>query len=288
MQYKPISKKRVVKKTNRVRQVEKKESVPQRKRDFSQVRITSLPSNFLFYPKDAEIMYRPYGWGEIKTYSQAAQSNNLTIKDHIDFVLSGVTTTFDINKLTLSDYLYIGVLRKMSNGSEDGKVSVRYACTTCNTTYCIATQITHIPYKSLDFEELKSNEIPNVPIIANLRCGTFRFRPFTVDDYFHLLKINKVGDVTAMLTCMALDDISNFDEVYKTFKFMDDNDGQVIDVIDGLLNHGLKPVKVICDKCKAEGLVELDAERLLQGGKVIVSPFRERADDVRDRICFGD
>jgi len=240
----------------------------------------ALPSKFILYPKDASIKYRPYSFGEIKSISQS----KMTITEQLEKVLSGVECNFDKKRLTLSDLLYLGLLRKISTLGTT-KFIINYVCGECR------SQIRRtISSDDLEFKDL---EIPDFPVIADLSIGEYHFNPLTVEDFYRLHELGKSQDTIAALAMQCSN--KSFEEAYKAFyNCTNMNDAQLLNEVDKVLDHGLKPITVKCTNsadgktcgCSHENVIALDGD----GGKseLILTPFRESEGSSRNRIRFGN
>ena len=86
------------------------------------VKPTDLPSRCLPYPKGAAIFYRPYNFDELNTFSDSLMSKSERTK----FVMQGILCKgVDPGDLTVADFLYLGLLRKVSV-FQTGKFTVTF------------------------------------------------------------------------------------------------------------------------------------------------------------------
>lgn len=235
------------------------------------IRIKELPSKFLPYPEDLEIRYNTYKYGDVKKASQ----NTFTEKDTVEFVLKGifvkseVEPDFVVTDLTLADFLYIGLYRKMSSfGVKEFQISS--ACEKCKG---VITK--KISWDTLDFDEL---EIPKLPVVVKLfDKSIIKFNPLTIAGYLKLLDEESSGDDIKAI----FETVSNKKEIsYDAFYNLSIEDGKLIDKVDSLLYHGLKTMKFTC-KCKHVNWVSVD------GKEALIRPFRESEEIAENRICYG-
>ena len=225
-----------------------------------------IPSRFLPYPEGSEIRYRPYYYGEVKNYSQ---SLGLSIKDKFLFMLSGVETEgFDKLDMTLSDFMYVGLLRRMS-ALGDSDIIISFVCNRCGNIVEHRSKCSEV-----DIEYLN---VPKLPISVNLLNGTeLIFSPMTVRGYLELNSIDKGEDDLAFLAkcCVNLP----YEEVYKVMTHITDyQDVELLDKIDELLYHSVKPIQV---KCKHKELVlskveEIDIDKLREMATKDINGFVE-------------
>lgn len=232
--------------------------------------VRELPSKGLTYPEGGFIKYRPYSFGEVK---KTSGDKNISTKDGFLKVLEGVECNFDKNILTVSDVLYIGLLRKLSTlGSV--KVTVPYKCESCSTENreVINTQ-------ELEFEDIKFDRSNQFPVIAELSTGTYQFKPLTISAFFNAIDAGKGNDEVGLIAACCVS--HSFENSYKVVDGALGEDAEIINEVDSLLYHGLKPVPSKCRKCGNIIQIELD------GGQALVLPFRETRTTARNRIRFG-
>ena len=207
-----------------------------------------VPSKMLAYPEGAVIKYRPYYFGEIKNYSQSV--NTLT-RDRYQFILNGIETVgFDKLDLTISDFMFIGLLRRMSSiGNSD--ILARAICRKCG------SMINHrMKCSDIDISYL---EVPKLPIKVNFNSGQIlHFMPLTVRRYFELEKEqNRENSIAYIAKCCTN---LPYKEAYDILdKLIDSMDISRMEKVDELLYHSVKPVKVICNS-KIRNEVEATAD----------------------------
>lgn len=252
--------------------------------------LSKFPSKSLSYPENSKVLYRPFRFGEVKKISQS----KLDTRENFEFILQGITTSFDKLDLTLPDFLYAAFYRKLSTlgGS---KFFVPYICPKCKK----QTKATAETDK-LDFADIKA---PELPVTATLSFGECSFTPMTVRDLFTLMDIGKQKDEVAMYTmqCRAFngEPVEDFEEMYELIDNASYEDGRVLAQVDSYLEHSLKPLK---NKCKNK--VPSDDKKLvgkkpetvcghevsidLEGGESLILPFRDDKKSDPSPIKFGD
>lgn len=230
------------------------------------ISVIDLPSKFLSYPKGCEIRYRPYVFGEIKKFNQS----KLTVREEIDYVLAGITTSFDKMGLTFSDVLYMGLLRKISTFGTTSS-TVTYQCNHCST---INDKV--IQNDEFEFSDL---EVSALPIILSLGEKDYNFMPCTVGQYFELEEKGLFQDTVAVLATMCCN--HSYDDAYEVFYHVHQDDVDRLDKVDAYLYHGVKPLDGVCKNCNEVTQVRLE------GGRVLIRPFRRRNESVESRIRFG-
>lgn len=240
-----------------------------------QISITcdKLPSLGRSYPENTVIQYRPYTFGEIKKVSQS----KLDTKSSLEFVLLGIETEFDKTLLTVGDFFYLGLLRRISTLGSD-KVDLPYKCGGCKKISKHTTETTNI-----DFEEIK---VPELPVIVEFSSREVEFNPLTIGSLFELIELGKHSDEIALLAKQ----VSNieFDEAYNFINNANPTDSKLINEVDKLLYHSTKEVvfkckEILSDKkiCGHENKIELE------GGQALLIPFREREESIGSKIHFG-
>lgn len=239
------------------------------------ITVETLPSKSLSYPEHALIKYRVYTYGEIhKTTSSKIQT-----KDALELIVSGIEVNFKKYDLTLSDSLYLGLMRKISTlGTE--KIKVPYRCARCN-------QLNELIFKN---NELKFNDIeaPELPVRATFESNNkeYHFMPLTLGNYFKLVDEKLSQNEIALKAALCTN--HPYEQVYKDFDTCSNiNDMQLITEIDELLDHGLKPLEAICEKTFEDKPCKQKVKLRLEGRQSLLLPFRERDEPVRSRISFG-
>lgn len=230
-------------------------------------KVSQVPSQGKVYPEDWEISYSPYSFGEIKFLN----SGDISETDKFKYMLKGIYTSFPVRELTLFDFLYITLLRKISTLGED-IASFSYKCSNCKK---VANNI--IKPKDLQFEDIIDEDFP---LVVNLSVGELIFYPLTVDNYMKLIQMKKHNDEVAGFAI----NVSNmeFEKAYEIiFNSVNPEDMYILDQVDELMFHGLKPVEVECKHCKAINHVSVE------GGSVLINPFRESGESVKHAIRFG-
>jgi len=236
----------------------------------SQIKVEKLPSKGLSYPEGVEIHYQPYTFGEVKAFSQS--KGKMSAAHSMDRVLKGIHVAgMDKTELTFFDFLYISLLRRLSTmNAIEFKLGV--GCPACG------SAVTHtFSWEGLVFEDIPA---PKLPIIVSL-CGKtdVRFKPLTVGQYQELSRRQLDDDSVAIA---AIQSSLPFDEAMQLFADAVGDDAALLDEIDRLLYHDLKPAAVACGNCEHKFSAALDDEASL------ISPFRKSNSASGARIRFGD
>lgn len=207
-----------------------------------QINVTDLPSKFLPYPSDAVIKYRPYYFEEIMNHDQ---SKNLTYREEVDYVLSGVYTNFNKYDLTLSDYLYINLLRRMSNVG-DYDIRVKYLCKGCGN---ISENV--IKASQIDIDYL---EVPKLPITVTFSSEKkYSFNPITIGSHIELVEENFKNKSVSILSKCCVN--APYEEIYEFIRTLTDPlDVALAKKVDRLVYHSLKPMDLTCSYVHKEFL----------------------------------
>lgn len=239
------------------------------------INIDNLPSKSKSYPKDFTASYRSYSFGEIKH----ASTSKLDEKKSLELVLSGVKTNMNKSLFTLNDTLFIGLLRKMSSLGT-AKVQVPFSHPDTN-------EVIYHTF-SLDDLEFKDMEAPELPVTVTLSNGEdYSFNPMTVRGYLKIHRLKKSKDSVAMYAAMCTS--HKFEDAYKFFnETLDREDGEILEEIDELLDHGVKPLEVKYTSVVDGEEVERTTKIRIEGRQALLLPFREQGKSVRDKIRFGD
>lgn len=236
----------------------------------TQIKVEKLPSKGLAYPQGVEIHYQPYTFGEVKSFSQS--KGKMSPSHNMERVLKGIFVTgMPKGDLTFFDFLYISLLRRLSTmNAIEFKLGV--GCPHCG------SPVTHtFSWEGLVFEDIPA---PKLPVIVNI-CGKsdVRFSPLTVSDYQELSRTGRDEDPVAIA---AKQSSLDFDQALELFDAAIGEDAALLDEIDRLLYHDLKPVQVECGTCATKFNAALDDEASL------ISPFRKSNATSGSRIRFGD
>lgn len=234
--------------------------------------VKTLPSKSISYPLMTAIKYRPFTYGELKELSQS----KLSISDRIEFILRGIEGNFDKYQMTLNDFIFIGLLRRLSSISTNS-FSIEYICDSCGKKNKFNFDIS-----KLEFYDV---EIPEVPINVTIKGKKLKFSFLTVQNYIDLYNKGKHTDNIAALAMMCKN--VEFDEIYDLlYNLTDSEDCKCIEEIDKMLAHGVKPLKTICSNksCKHKAQINIDSEE----GSYLILPFREQEINIRERFTFGN
>ena len=242
-----------------------------------EVELNNLPSKGRGYNSNAKISIRPYSFGEVKRISDS----KLSMNEKLQTIVSGVSTNFDKDKLTLSDVVYLGMIRKLNTLSTFTAL-YPYDCPNCGT---------HNDHKftqnDIEIEDLEAEELPLSVTMSDGKI--YEFEPITYKDMIdigdgkydkHVPSKNVLKDKVAIYALLCKN--QKFEDSYYFFNYtMDQDDHDVLNEIDMMLSHDVKPLNSTCTNCKTQ--ISLPLKNAID----MVLPFRENKRHVRDRISFG-
>lgn len=254
------------------------EFVDEDSKDLPIIELTSpVPSKGLSYPKGHKISYRPYVFGELKKVS----GSRTTFEELARIILAGIKTSFPIGDLTFYDFLYLALLRKLSTIG-DTTIIATHTCPNkkCQVSNSYEIQVgpknCEIDFWNVDYDEL--------PVSVDLKLGdpeesTYEFYPLTILNYLKLERMNLHKDPTAKLAMQCGN--ASFEVIRPKLYRAYGEESIVLTQVEEILNHGVKPINVSCPACKAVNLLQLD------GGNVVIRPFRSDEEVIATRIRFG-
>jgi len=248
----------------------------------SEHEIPMVPSRFLPYltltPKivgteDREvplIKYVPYKYNEVSRISQSSTSE----RDKFKRYLEGVKCNFDPFDLSLSDFYFISLNRKMSSSPLD-EFSVDYYCggNNCRTK---STQV--FKSEELSFEWL---DVEALPLIISADDKVLEVGVVTIKGFLKAVEANRV-DFNGIFASMI-----NGMNYVEALRFLDNLDPSseltyCIEEANEILGHSVESIKSNpCKKCGFESMITItDME-------AVIKPFRGFEYNARDRISFG-
>lgn len=209
------------------------------------IQVKDLPSKGLSYPANFNITYRPFTYGEVKQYS----TSHIPLQNIVKELMNGIEANFDKYSITLMDFLFIILLRRISTlGSTNLKLT--YFCSSCREENTETIKLNDIEFKDL--------EVKKLPLVLKINeKERYEFTPLTVGDYIELLDMKKDNDDIAVMAKQMRN--VDYKEAYEIIS--NEYRPDVIEIyteIDKKLNHGVKPVKFKCKKCQFENEVNLD------------------------------
>ena len=258
---------------------------PQAPMPWIELRVENLPSRGVGYPKGSVIKYRPYTHGEMRQFSIQTASP----AQSIEMAVSGLDVQgFDKMKLSILDAFYIGLLRKVSTMS-GLQVQVPYVCEGCGK---LNEKI--FTNADIEFEDL-SSEVSSLPLIADLGGQEVHFNLLSVKDFLDLERgrYNKDipgGKPNALAVEALMVENLSFDKAYNLlYNLTNEEDIEVLEEVDQLLKHDIKPLKARCTQADEDKKVcnHLNLVKL-EGREALIRPFRGGDRNTRARIRFGN
>ena len=235
------------------------------------IEVENLPSKWLPYPEGSTIRFRPYKLGETLQIVQSKGKGEALLSE---LVLRGVETSFGKGDLTLCDFMWLALLRKLSSfGDEQFTIEFK-----CSNEKCGAKNTFNFSIEQIEFNDL---EIPKLPITAQMEDGTeLVFSPLTVGGFLELSKKENPGDPSAMLAmaCKNLEYDVAYRKIYDVTRPLDK---MVLRQVDRHLEHGVRDVQRKCESCNKANRIAID------GPRVLIRPFRFEKQSVSDAIRFG-
>lgn len=233
------------------------------------IKCTDLPSKGLPYPVGSEASYRPLTFGEVSVLAESKMSHS----KNMDFLLEGIETSFDEQDLTLSDFLYLCLLRKMST-CETPKVQSSKFCTSCRKKSIFVFDI-----HELDFHDLKAEKLP---ITLNKEI---EFAPITISKYKELVTLGKEEDPVYVLAAACIS--MNLEDAHEMAYNSTASRAKTLQKIDELLYHGVKPYTYKCGNKVDDVVCGNEISVSLLGGEGDLKPFRDADSTDEDVIEFG-
>lgn len=225
--------------------------------------VENLPSHRLLYP-DLEVSVKPFTFGEVKVLSQVS-----SFRDMFTAISSGIKSSISIKEISLSDFLYLSLLRKLNSVGEE-KMSFKVKCPTCGKEDTVVFTTSQIEFTDLEVKEF--------PVVLELPDKKLEFYPLTVGDFLSLKEEEKKDPICLLAKeCKSLP----YEEAKDFISNADLELGEAFSEIDRLLFHGAKPMEWTCPECGT--VVKKD----LQGGDLLLKPFRGVSSAPKYTIRFG-
>lgn len=252
-------------------------------RGMAVVEPSDMPSKFLPYPKGTTIFYRPYTFDEIEVFNDSMMSET----ERMAFINEGIICKgIDHMQLTLSDWLYLGMLRKLSV-FESSKFSVTIPPDpeTNRNAHTVLLEMAKMGVTDL--------EVPALPAVVTVDGQELHFSPMTLERFNELSAALKEeatanGEDKARLPTsrevMAYQCINRDPaEILPTIKGAMGQEYLDLQELDLLFRHRVNPVEVKWKVGEQEysELVEIDNPTSL------VWPFRGQEESRRSTIRFG-
>ena len=230
------------------------------------IELTELPSKFLPYGGGSKIFYRPYTYRELDNYNDST----IGVAESLKFILEGVhTENMDKSNVTLGDFLYIGLLRKVSSLG-----TAEFQVTSSHNGKPISKVLT---YEDIVFDDL---EMEKLPVVLSLE-QELHFRPITIGQYLSLVDKELETDERALLAIQCVN--LKFEEAYSIINEALGKEIVYLKEIDKLLYHSVLPISVnfTLNGKEVHKNIEIDDPH------VLVFPFSRSEELERTPIRFG-
>ena len=222
----------------------------------------SIPSKGLSYPEGWSITYRSYVFGEI----QDINSEDKSVEEKYKIGYSGIECQgFDKDKLTLQDFMYVMLLRRLLTiGST--KVVIQTFCMGCGNEVKNDFETSNLEFQDLTIDKL--------PIIVDFSDGEAVFLPITAGTHFKTLESGKSIDTDlssylAYELCEGSSELSYEDAYNRLFNLADQDDMDLLVDVDKLGSHGVMPILITCTNKVAS---EEGGDKTVCGAQRYVSP----------------
>lgn len=235
--------------------------------------VNELPSGKIPYPEGSRIRVRSFTYGEIRVFSQS----ELDFRGMAEFVLEGVETTFDKWDLTLVDYSFLTLTRK-GLAFPDRDYYSDSVCPKCGKLVRFIYNRAQVQYEDLN----KSIKLPlETEITYKGEKKTLAFWPLTVGRFADLMGINKDPDEVSLMAKQVIN--TDFNVAKDIIYNASGDDILVLEEIDRMIYHEMKPLERVCGVDGCEGIAKLDLWR----EDSFLYPFRKPEESVRSRIRSG-
>lgn len=228
------------------------------------LKVTDLPSRGILYEPNSELAYHPYTFGDISYISDSKLSQESLVK----FLSDGIVFSEGVENLTVEDFWYICLLRKLSS-MNSSEYKVQYKCKNCGS---LSSDV----FTQVSFDDIKAEDLP---IETDIDGKELVFSPLTVKDYMKVIDKPDLDSTTLLalnVTNMKLD------EALDIIKNAVGEDAQVLSEIDEYLYHGISKHEAKCTECGHVNYVDLTDHK-----ESIIRPFRSEERSVKSRIRFG-
>lgn len=265
------------------------------------IQITDVPSKSVTYGENTRIFAKTYPYREVKLLSDS----QLPIDKQYEILLEGITTDgFDKNDLTLYDFFWVNIYRKLSSlGTQE--YILPYYCPKCSKEGEHKFKLSDIPFEEID--------VPGLPVRASFNSmELLTFMPLTVKDFINLSLKDKIyvkngkgyltdsngeriRDQVSYLAAMCTN--KEFEEAYTLISEVTDREDQrILEEVDSLLDHGMGLLEFECNipiksnKEEHPSLAEKCGNKIVRGllgGESLIIPFRGHGKPNQARISFG-
>lgn len=234
------------------------------------IEVRALPSNFLAYPKNSRIWYKPYCFSELEDWS--AITSDTPQKDKFQLGMKGIKIEgFNPWELALADYNYIMTLRKLST-YDRSKFNLSYNCPHCYEQVHTTQEMDKIEFKQFEVFD-------HLPVVYKTTAGEeLVISTMTIGDVVRFLD-SKLPD--SKLTRLAFQ-IQN-KKIGEAIDFLSELDNptdiRLLLELEEILNFGKsQSISLVCPHCKKPVTISL------LGVSALAEPFRDTEESLENRI----
>ena len=272
-------------------------------RGMALVKPSELPSGYLPYPQGASIYYRSYNYDELTTFSDSA----LTPSERAAFVMRGVLCRgMDPDDLTVSDWLYLGLLRKVSVfRTSKFNITVPADPRTGRRAHTERVNVADLAVHDLD--------VPDLPAVADIGGREMHFSPLTMGRFGMLMdamdaeadaayrEARRKSDRPSEVERPAPRDPSKSelmgyqcvnmepDEAVPLIREATGVEMAALEYIDDAFRHKVKPMTIKWTQRAGDGYEEKECAETVEvdDPAALVWPFRGSEEHGRGAVRFG-
>lgn len=296
--------------------IENFEIIPEIKNYDSPIfKVPVLPSGFFTYPENTFFNIEDYAWGEVNYINES----DLNTLDEWDFILSGIHSNIDKELLTIQDFYYLEMRRRLETiGSQ--KFIVNIDCKNIHPDKKYYTKDKFLEYidtikdkfsdKDFSFDNYKNEIMENIskknlcnktnnfvinekqiafddlqinkfPYIIRINEKDYEFSPLTIKDAKFLIKNKLLNDKKAQIAIQCRnEDFNTFYDLISSKKVRY-LEGLHLSELESKFQHGILPITkdLNGEKYKCSDCGQELTIRL-DGGKLILLPFRENEQNI--------
>ena len=253
--------------------------------------VTQLPSNFGFYPKNTKIWFYPMTTKEVELLNDS----NLDSKKLFENNLANIKTEgINPEELTFSDFIFISLQRRLYSQTEI-LCTLNSTCPKCGKRIIEEFNFSEIEFENPKDARLQSCELGDYEVVMGpitigsmLKMLDSEEGISAIDTYAHCIREIKQKPKDESL-------LDNFINGFKKEKTQEEianefllareiiantwgEERLVLNYIDSLQDHGIKPKKVVCSNCKEAW------EEDLGGADALIFPSDRIGDNIRNKV----
>lgn len=236
-----------------------------------------LPSGFGFYPKGTQVRFVPMTTKEISILNESDLNSELIFKHALSNIQTRVIEPRD---LTFSDFVFISLQRRLYSQTEI-LCTLDTVCPECGKKI-----VDEFDFNDIEFEEPKDNRLQR----CQLSGYTVEVGPLTIGNMLDMLEsengVNTIDTLAHSIKKIYIPDseattVPEKDLFPLAQKIIENTWGQereILNYIDTLQTHGMKPREIKCSNCNytwKEDLGTADA---------LIFPRSGFRDSIRDKV----